>query len=214
MDTKVTHTSKPQLIENAHCDESSRLKSIINEAFDQYNAKQSRAELRTVAHILSDLEPKTVVEIGTAQGGSLFVWSQYLDSVDQIVSIDKGHTKKSIQMCQSMSDDVNIQCLACKSQNPVAVDETSRLVQPEGIDFLYIDGGSLECEVLSDYNNFSDMVNPGGVIAFHDILTHRERPEDVEVYDVWKKVRKDATEFVEITETIDSTEYGYGLMYV
>lgn len=214
MVTNITSSSNVQTTANLTDDEDKKLQSIIDKSFEEYNAKQSRSELRTVAHILADIEPQTVVEIGTAQGGSLFVWSQYLDSVNQILSIDKDHTAKSKEICRSMADNVEIRCLDNRSQSPDAISEASEFIRPRGIDFLFIDGGSLRHEVLADYNNFSSMVNPGGIIAFHDILTHRDRPESVDVHEVWGEVREDADEFVEITETIDSTEYGYGLMYI
>lgn len=214
MVTNITSSSGVQKIGTPTDDEDKKLKNIIDKSFDEYGAKQNRSEIRTVAHSLSDIEPQTVVEIGTAEGGSLFVWSQYLKSVDYIVSIDKDHTKESMDKCGSMAADTEIRCIDSISQDPDAVNNTHKFIQPNGIDFLFIDGGSLKHEVRADYENFSDMVNPGGIIAFHDILTHRERPESVEVYEVWKEVREDASEFVEITETIDATEYGYGLMYL
>lgn len=214
MVTHITSSSSVQGSEIPTDNNDEKLKEILDKAFDEYNAKQNRSEIRTVAHILSDNEPQTVVEIGTAQGGSLVVWSQFLDSVDYIVSIDKDHTVESMNKCESMVVDTEIRCIDSVSQDLNAVNRTREFVQPNGIDFLYIDGGSLKHEVRTDYYNFSDMVNPGGIIAFHDILTHKERPGSVDVYEVWKEVREDASEFVEIIETIDATEYGFGLMYV
>lgn len=214
MFTNITSSSGVQTIGIENDDEDKKLSNTLDKAFEEYNAKQSRSEIRTVAHILSDIEPETVIEIGTAEGGSLIVWSDYLSSVDYIVSVDKDHTEQSMQICESMAPDTEIQCIDSLSQNPIAIDKTRNFVQPNGVDFLFIDGGSLEDKVRADYENFSEMVNPGGVIAFHDILTHRARPETVDVHKVWKEVRDDASEYVEIVETVDATEYGFGLMYM
>lgn len=189
------------------------LERVLDEAVEEYGAKQDRSELRTIAHIVSDVEPETVVEIGTASGGSLYVWNKYLDSAQVIISVDKDHTPRSKARCEAMDAGTDVECVEGVSQDPAVVDAVEDHVYSDGIDFLFIDGGSSEREVLADYQNFGEYVNDGGVVAFHDIRTHEERPEAVAVEDVWEAVRSDAEESVEVVKSTEATEYGYGVMY-
>lgn len=50
-------------------------------------------------------------------------------------------------------------------------------------DFLFIDAGHKYDDVRMDFKNYSRMVRPGGVIAFHDAL---KRPTYEEEIEVWK----------------------------
>lgn len=54
----------------------------------QIRARQKRDEIESLAKFVKQEQPRSIMEIGTADGGSLYIWSRYLDNVDQIVSMD------------------------------------------------------------------------------------------------------------------------------
>jgi predicted O-methyltransferase YrrM len=56
----------------------------------------------------------------------------------------------------------------------------------DGIDFLFIDGGHDYYSVESDFNNYSLLVKPGGLIAFHDIYY---REDGYAVHRFWNSVK-------------------------
>lgn len=49
---------------------------------------QVRAELATVAQLIAAHEPRTVLEIGTDNGGTFYTWCRCLESTDTVLSLD------------------------------------------------------------------------------------------------------------------------------
>lgn len=47
----------------------------------------------------------------------------------------------------------------------------------EPLDFLFIDAGHTRYDVMADYRDYSPLVRPGGLIAFHDALPRPGYPE-------------------------------------
>src|SRR5580700_10011262 len=49
---------------------------------------QVRSEIVDLANLVAERRPKTVVEIGTAHGGTLFLWCRLADPTATVVSLD------------------------------------------------------------------------------------------------------------------------------
>lgn len=196
------------------------LDDILETAFNAYQGyppfetikpKQNRTELRKLAEIVkTEVAPETVLEIGTADGGSLYTWARYFDSAETIISIDQSHEKLDKRFLETFRPGV-INCISGRSQEERVVREVRDLVKNRGIDFILIDGGKQVEEVRQDYQMYKPLLNEGGVIAFHDILTHRHLEIDPDVLKVWKEVRDDAFSY-KIIENHQQNKYGYGIM--
>jgi predicted O-methyltransferase YrrM len=61
------------------------------------------------------------------------------------------------------------------------------MLKGEPIDILFIDGDHTFAGVKSDFEMFSDLVRPGGIIALHDICDHPKNPS-VKVKAFWDSV--------------------------
>lgn len=71
----------------------------------------------------------------------------------------------------------------------------------EPLDFLFIDAGHRYDEVKSDYDLWSKLVRPGGLIAFHDIDPNHVQWSPCDVHKFWPEVKgKRRWEFIATEE--------------
>lgn len=169
---------------------------------------QKRSEILSLAKMISELNPQNILEIGTARGGTLFLWSQLASK--KVISCDlndpgyKCDFYKSLPPPDSSCTVIN---MTGDSHNP----EFRKLVENElnndKVDFLFIDGDHTEKGVESDYNDYAHLVRPGGLIAFHDILEKQPVPTN-QVYYFWTRVKENnqTVEFVD-----DPSQEGFGI---
>ncbi|NUC75066.1 class I SAM-dependent methyltransferase [Haloterrigena sp. SYSU A558-1] len=133
---------------------------------------QSRAELIQLADYVSGLEPETVVEVGTALGGTLYVWAQLLPEDTQLVSMDLPREQSQERQTpidfQATFRDTDIEFLRTDSQSEDTQQTVCDLVDGE-IDFLFLDGDHSESGVRRDFELYEPLISTGGMIAFHDI---------------------------------------------
>ena len=67
--------------------------------------------------------------------------------------------------------------------------EAGAATQPSRkIDFLFIDGDHTYEGIRADFENYSTLVRPGGLIAFHDIVIHVANPS-CRVHEFWNEVK-------------------------
>lgn len=71
---------------------------------------QVRKEIEELAQTVRKINPSTVMEIGTASGGTLYIWARYLKP-DKIISLDLpkgefggGYPEKKIKLFRCFSD--------------------------------------------------------------------------------------------------------------
>ena len=82
----------------------------------------------------------------------------------------------------------------------------------ESVDFLFIDGDHTEKGVEADYNDYHQLVRPGGLIAFHDIVEKQIVPTN-EVYYFWKRLIRHV-DHEEIVDDPGQSGFGIGLVRV
>jgi predicted O-methyltransferase YrrM len=76
-----------------------------------------------------------------------------------------------------------------------------KVLDEEPVDFLFIDGDHSYKGVRQDFETYSKLVRPGGLIAMHDIV---ENPHDptIEVSSFWQELKSE-TDVAQITEFVD-----------
>jgi cephalosporin hydroxylase len=144
------------------------------------------------------IKPKVVVEIGTADGGTLLAWSRIASetvvSVDQPLNSDNwGYAPVRQRLYKEMCADrtkMKMHTVFGDSHK----ESTKKLVQDclagRKVDFLFIDGDHSYEGVKRDYELFKDLVRPGGYIAFHDVVPHtRPRVFKSEVDKLWDELK-------------------------
>lgn len=145
---------------------------------------QLRDEIRTLTNLVKKEQPESVLEIGTAKGGSFYIWCRHLDSVDRLISLDLpggqfggGYDEKKASLFNEFSPSKRLDFVRSNSHQYDTFEEVSDLVDG-GIDFLFIDGDHTLEGVKRDFEMYSELVSDGGIIALHDIAPH---PNDEEV---------------------------------
>lgn len=163
-----------------------------------YGNFQIDEEMVAALEFLATRPPKTYVEIGTAWGGSLFCWAQVADPAAHLVSVDlpggvggggyaAHHVRHYKQFCQ---DGQRLSCVMGDSGSPEVLAEVRRLTVGETIDVLFIDGDHTYAGVKRDFEMYSPLVQPGGLIMFHDIMPAPHHPECIEVDRLWNELKQ------------------------
>jgi hypothetical protein len=168
---------------------------------------QHPEEIREFARWLLTRPLKNVLEIGTLKGGTAALWHELCTG--RVVSIDlpdgrfggkdHGYTwegaRRRNQHLESRFP--RFHGLLGDSHNPAAFEQVSSFMGKERFDFLFIDGDHTYDGVKQDYMMYRELVHPGGIIAFHDILdTPFHRAAGCLVSDFWKQLPPHKAEIV------------------
>jgi len=154
---------------------------VLNDAKACLQMCQVRSEINQLADLVAKLQPKTVVEIGTAHGGTLFLWCRLAHPEATIVSIDLpggihggGYPYwKSFIYRKFPVAAQKLHLLRGDSHQPEMLAQLKNKLSANGkIDFLFIDGDHTYAGVKSDFEMYAGLVRPGGLIVFHDICLH------------------------------------------
>ncbi len=178
---------------------------------------QIAEELASLAAQVRQLRPRTVLEIGTANGGTLFLWTRLADAGATIVSIDLPGGKfgggypseRGIVYRRFTRSTQKLHLLRENSHDPRTRAKAVRLFGGEPIDLLFIDGDHTYEGVKQDWEQYSPLVRPGGMVVFHDIAGNYD---DTQVKELWDSI-KCGCRYEEYV--VDSNGYyGLGILFM
>jgi predicted O-methyltransferase YrrM len=164
---------------------------VINDAIDkglQYKPQQHRVELFNFLEYCIKRNVKTVLEIGSYDGGLTFIFSELFEKV---IAIDIKH--------RIHFERPNVKRITMNTQTT----DARSIQELMGIrfDLIFIDGDHSEVGVTNDYVQFKKLLSPNGIMAFHDIKESKGHIEhECFVHNFWKNVK----EGKKIIEFIDS----------
>jgi predicted O-methyltransferase YrrM len=179
--------------------------------------KQVRWEITELTKIVEDLKPQTVLEIGTARGGTLFLFTRLATENATIVSLDLpwedggGYPAWRTKVYKKFATPKQKLHLLRANSHHQGTQERLREILEEKIDFLFIDGDHTYAGVKKDYEFYSPMVRIGGIIAFHDIAQHKSSPE-CQVDHFWNEIRLEKN-FKELIATPPRDWGGIGVIF-
>lgn len=148
--------------------------------FPEDIALQYEQEIREMLMvILPTAELRTVLEIGTWEGGTAYLWSQLVDRDPdgKVVCVDvefgsdhEGHPKDwghhIPPIYRGTPFEKRIVEIQGKSDSPDVIRRAEEALGGREVDLLFIDGDHFGAN--RDFNNYSRLVKVGGWIAFHD----------------------------------------------
>jgi predicted O-methyltransferase YrrM len=172
---------------------------------------QIRGEIVSLLALLRTEQPRRILEIGTANGGTLYLLSWACAADARILSLDikefEALYRRVFSSFSRGAQHVSIM------QGDSHLDATRDAVQEffgEALDFLFIDGDHSAQSVRRDYELFAPLVRPGGLIAFHDIVEGPERLVGG-VPAFWREVRAQLNEPLEFVESWEQGGFGIGV---
>lgn len=184
--------SKSKILDRSRTDET--LDDIVRTAVDvtpgvwpyHLKAMQLKDELTELSTLVKKHDPETVLEIGTANGGTLYTWCKYLETVSDIVSLDLpggdfggGYPKRKQQIYNAFSGEKDTHFVRADSHSEQTLKNVRSIIENESyggtVDFLFIDGDHTYEGVKTDFEMYGELVSEEGIIALHDIVEH---PDD------------------------------------
>lgn len=192
---------------------------------------QSRREITELLRLLEETPPRVVLEIGTATGGTLYLFSRVAAPDALLVSLDLRHGpfgggypvwRKPLYRSFATRRQ-RVELVGGDSHAPATLEAIRRL-GAEPIDLLFIDGDHTYAGVKADFEMYSPLVAPDGIIALHDIVPaandtdscrgtddpgHSYRVGDVPQFWAELRARTPVREFV---ENWDQGSFGIGVI--
>jgi cephalosporin hydroxylase len=162
--------------------------------YESIEMVQHDSEIKGLARRVSELNPSTVMEIGTKLGGTFYLWSRYLNA-STLISLDLpggdfggGYPEEKIKLLDDFAPNTTSHFVRADSHDSTTAKEIKPILGDNNtVDFLFIDGDHTYEGVKQDFNMYKEFVSEGGIIAFHDICYHPS--EGVEVERFWSEIK-------------------------
>jgi cephalosporin hydroxylase len=188
-----------------------------------HGAMQKLRELAPLIALLRRRQLKVVVEIGTARGGTFYVWCKLAEPDGVIVSIDLpggpyggGYTVEWTSVLREYARSrQQLHFLRQDSHDERTRRRLHEILEGQEVDFLLIDGDHTYEGVRRHFELYAPFVRDGCPIAFHDILPHPHE-QACEVDRFWHEIksRYRHTEFVDPYRDAFGRQYGgIGVVY-
>jgi predicted O-methyltransferase YrrM len=173
---------------------------------------QWEAEFAQLLDLYRERVPDRVLEVGTYHGGTLYHWLQNARPGATVVSVDTykaGVDNRHLYdgWCPS---DVTVVALQGDSNRPATAE---RVAAHGPFGWVWIDAGHRYDEVKRDWNLYGPMCEPGGIVAFHDVLPPSRTWPDIEVNRLWREIQGDH-ETSEIVADRNASWGGIGIVHV
>jgi predicted O-methyltransferase YrrM len=175
---------------------------------------QWEAEFAPLLEMYRERKPKRVLEIGTYHGGTLYHWLTEAVPGAKIVTVDSylvgvdnrkyysGWTPAGVELDVIEGDSADRQILR-------------EVAESAPFDWIFIDAGHSYEEVATDWNNYKPMCRKKGVVIFHDILPPSRTWPDIQVWWLWKEIkRRDEFRTEEIIYDAEAEWGGIGIVYL
>ena len=200
-----------------------RVRTIAPEAtFDEAYAfaqgelgiAQKREEIQWLFNLVRAARPRVVLEIGLDLGGTFLLWSRAAAADAHLLAIDVRSTGRFgawspfaiVRRGFAVGSQRVTLLMGKDSHSETTREHVARLLDSRPIEFLFIDGDHSHDGVWRDFNMYSPLVAPGGLIAFHDISPNPAQwTEGVARF--WRDFSLDH----EIEERIVNEEPGFGI---
>lgn len=167
---------------------------------------QQQWEFQQLLRVYERLNPRTVLEIGSAEGGSLYQFMKHLSPGGLFITVDANWCVEGWQEWAAKFGHT-LRSVLGDSTAPDIVDRVKSIIS--NVDFLLIDASHDYEHVKQDFLNYGSLVGPGGVIVLHDIVN---AIPGYGVYKFWSELCQCGYIVQELIVKLG--EYGTGVLYV
>lgn len=182
---------------------------------------QHAEEIFALYERVLEQRPRRVLEIGTARGGTLYLWSQASADDAVIASIDLpggkfggGYRACRIPLYQAFArPGQSLHLVRQSSRDPALPASITGLMGGEPLDFLFIDADHRFEGVATNFRLYAPLVAAGGTIALHDILPSA-RNDEIEVHRLWARLEDLPTALTITHSATERYPLGIGVLTV
>lgn len=179
---------------------------------------QFKEEMLGLAKEIEALRSKVVVEIGTANGGTLFMACRLAAPDALIVSIDLpggafggGFPEWKMPIYSSFaSPGQKIHLLRGNSHSKEMFSKLSTILDGKKIDYLFIDGDHSYEGAKEDFIMYKELTSDKAKIAFHDVVPHNDN--DCNVHQLWNEL-KQQYKYKEYVNDWNQKYFGIGILH-
>ncbi len=179
---------------------------------------QFKFEIIRLLEIIKASNPKIILEIGTFNGGTLFLFSRIANKDALLISIDLPKIKLGnfqfdwkVPLIKRFSlPQQKLKLIRANSHRPSTLYQVKKLLDGKKLNFLFIDGDHSYDGVKKDFEMYSPLVKPGGIIAFHDIVPPSSYLANT-VHKFWKQIKNEIN-VEEIIENSNQVVGGIGVL--
>ena len=179
---------------------------------------QMRSEFVEYARIVAEQRPSAVLEIGSYRGGTLFVLSRLANPHATVITLDLyktlfgkiGRWVQTPLFRRFTQKGQTLHLIRADSHRQETLSRVSKLLNGRKLDLLFIDGDHTYAGVRADFEMYSPLVRPGGIVAFHDIAV---QPLPNEVVRLWDEI-KPGHRHKEILHSTARGAMGIGLLWL
>jgi predicted O-methyltransferase YrrM len=185
---------------------------------------QIPSEITGFLRILEAKPPQSVLEIGTARGGTLFLLTRVAAPEALLISVDLkrgqfggGYPAWRGRLYRSFAREAQrVELVVEDSHEPHTGRRIRRLLNGRYLDLLFVDGDHTYDGVKQDFADYSPLVRPGGLVAFHDIVPggpgkHGD-PGGVPAF--WQELKAAHPEATELVQDWEWGSCGIGLIRI
>jgi predicted O-methyltransferase YrrM len=173
---------------------------------------QVRSEILQLAKLLQASPPKRSLEIGTNYGGTLLLLCTLSPSDAKIISVDLplgkfggGYPRRKLPLFRRFArGDQELHLIRADSHSSRTKDRVVQILDGQQLDYVFIDADHTYAGVRRDFEMYAPLVRSGGIIAFHDIVTHKQGTE-CQVEQFWNEI-KYRYEYREIIEEVKGAQ--------
>lgn len=179
---------------------------------------QFTSEITSLFKLYESLKPQYALEIGTANGGTLFGHCRLANDNATVISVDLpggkfggGYPDWKIPIYKNFAKkNQTLHLVRASSYDPATIEHVKGLLKDNKLDYLFIDGDHTYEGVKKDFDLYSQFVKPGGVIVFHDVVPHPGSHCKVDVF--WNEI-KQKYEHKEFIDKPDQDHFGVGVLF-
>lgn len=156
---------------------------------------QNQHEITRLIEKLLEMQPKTVLEVGTARGGTLFLFCRSAAPDAEIVSLDLpygrnggGFPKWKEPIYHLFAEPgQKLTLIRANSHLAQSRELVERAVGGRKFDVIMIDADHSYEGAKRDFELYSPLVSEQGIVVLHDILPNRFDPE-INVHRLWEEI--------------------------
>jgi predicted O-methyltransferase YrrM len=187
-----------------------------------FPSAQKRTEILELLYLLQKRPPLHLCEIGACGGGTVLLFCSIAAPNARVLSLDIGFTRTQLWTYPHFAmGQQRITCLHGDSHAPHTRAKVEAWLGDAHFDFLFIDGDHSLAGVAQDYKMYASLVQPGGIIGFHDIVADNltrygaaSAHYSGQVPEFWQTMKQLPAATQEFIADPNQDGYGIGVLHV